>query len=151
MVETELFSCAPERKPAMPASDAVQDTFASSVGSEGLQNCGHFSRFSTRSRRISLQPRLSGGESGIRIRLQAANKAFNRSTVGNLRLCKSMVNRELISEIIFNIRGRSELTTRLERVSCRLRIVGAEGTKHNLNSARDTEFPRPPLSFRYPY
>lgn len=66
MVETGLFFCTSERNPAKLR--AMRCRTLSPVGFERkrLQNCGHFSRFSTRSRRISLQPRLSGGASGNR-------------------------------------------------------------------------------------
>jgi hypothetical protein len=66
VVETGLLMCPSEKKAPDIASGVQRDTFSSPVFQQNLRNCGHFSRFSEEYSRISLHPRLRGGEAGIR-------------------------------------------------------------------------------------
>jgi hypothetical protein len=87
VVETGLLAGPSEKKVAKPAAVLNRRFLRWGFENKGLQNCGHFSRFSTRSRRTSLQPRLSGGESGIRTHVRVSPKhafqacAFSHSAI----------------------------------------------------------------------
>ena len=56
----------PEKKAPYPACGAQRDTFSGPVSGRESQNCGDFSQFWRECSRVSLQPRLCGGEGGIR-------------------------------------------------------------------------------------
>lgn len=66
VVQTVLLLCPSERKATNLRLVLRRSLSPVRFERKGLQNCGHFSRFSERGRLISLQPRLSGGESEIR-------------------------------------------------------------------------------------
>jgi hypothetical protein len=66
IVQTVPLLCPPERKATNLRLASSRSLSPVRFERKGLQNCGHFSRFSKRGRRISLQPGLSGRESGIR-------------------------------------------------------------------------------------
>ena len=66
IVQTVLLLCPSERKATNLRLALSGSLSPVRFERKGLQNCGHFSRFSERGRLISLQPRLSGGESEIR-------------------------------------------------------------------------------------
>ncbi len=85
--ESGMLGCDSEKKAANPECGLKSDTFSGRVWKRGLQNCGYFSRLSARGLRISLQPRLSGGESGIRTHVRVSPKhafqacAFSHSAI----------------------------------------------------------------------
>jgi hypothetical protein len=58
--------CLPEKKATKLTGGVQQDTFSGPVSRQESQNSGVFERFSAKQSLVSLQPRLNGGEGGIR-------------------------------------------------------------------------------------
>jgi hypothetical protein len=65
-LETGLRVCPSEKKAAKLGYNFQRDTFSGPVSGRVPQNCGGFSQFCRECSRVSLQPRLCGGEIEIR-------------------------------------------------------------------------------------
>ena len=64
--ETGPGVCRPEKNGRRADCGVRRATFSSAVWRQDLRNCGNFSQFWRECSRVSLQPRLCGGEGGIR-------------------------------------------------------------------------------------
>ena len=64
--ETGLHACPSEKMAENFACGVQRDTFSGPVSERDLRNCGVFARFYAEYTLVSLQPRLNGGEGGIR-------------------------------------------------------------------------------------
>jgi hypothetical protein len=82
--ETGLPQSPSEKKPRKLAREIKRDIFSGPVLARKLWYCGDFQRFSEGCSLVSLQRRLSGGESGIRNPSEASTKGLNRARSATL-------------------------------------------------------------------
>jgi len=66
IVETGLLVCPPERRVGKLARGDSTGHFSGAVSNQNVRICADFSQFWRECGRLSLQPRLYGGEIGIR-------------------------------------------------------------------------------------